>query len=70
MPKRRRNIPFDEEMAVPSKPVPRERHKDQKPPIEESRDYEEDDTNKGAHKMQTPCWWLRVLAHVEDPELI
>lgn len=55
MPKRRRNIPFDEEMAVPSKPVPRERHKDQKPPIKESRDYEEDDTNKGAHKMQTPC---------------
>jgi hypothetical protein len=70
MPKRSRNIPFNKEMAVPSKSIPRNWHKEQKPPIEQSRDYQEDDTNESTHKMQTPCRWFRVLAHVEGPELI
>jgi hypothetical protein len=32
MPKRGRNIPLDKEMAVPGKSIPKEWHKEQKPP--------------------------------------
>lgn len=70
MPKRSRNIPFHEKMAVPCTSIPSQRHKKQKPPIKQQRAEEEEDRNKGPHKMPTPCRWLRVLVHVEGPELL
>lgn len=69
MPKRGWNIPFHKEMAVPSQSIPKEWHKEQKPPAKHQRTKQEEDTSKCAHKMPAPCGWFRVLIHIESPEL-
>ena len=61
-------------MDVPRKSMSRKWHKDQKPPIEQSRYYyEENDTDKVPRKSKRPvdgfeCW--AVGSHDEGPELV
>lgn len=69
MPKRGRNIPFHKEMAVPGKSIPRDWHKEQKPPAKNHWTKHEEDRNKCAREMPAPCGWFWVLIHIKGPEL-
>lgn len=69
MPKSRRNIPFDKEMTVPSTSITRERYKNQEPPAKQKRADKEDDTKECSNKVPTPRRWLRMLVHIESPEI-
>ncbi|KAG9453875.1 hypothetical protein H6P81_006779 [Aristolochia fimbriata] len=69
MPESRRNVPFDEEVAVPGATVAEERSKQYEPPFHEQGVDQQKNGGEGAKEMPTTSQGLGVLADVEGPEL-
>lgn len=69
MAERGRCVPFDEEVAVPGKPVPKERSTKQQPPFDCNCGYKKQGCASGCTEMPSPCWCFWVLIDIERPKL-
>lgn len=70
VPERRGDVALHEQVAVPGEAVPGEGDQEEEPPVERGRVDQEGGAQERSREVPPPRGRLRVLGHVEGPELV